>query len=264
MLRKNTKVKKLIVAALVGTFAAGPILMGAMATQAAPVAWGQDDYRDRGRKQTFTGLITKVDSDRRFDLRVGNKTYKVTSSYRLPQEVKRWKMVRVYGIPQRNNEIVDARVDAVNNGPDDRGGRIQTFTGTVIQSMSDERFDVRVEDMILKVKTAYRMPRRLDNGDVVRVVGERSGDKSIERARVEVIQRAKDNDRNRDESFTGVITKIKSDRRFEFRVDRKTFDVYTADRLSRYLKEGDVVRVTGRRSGNSDINNARVVELNRR
>jgi membrane protein implicated in regulation of membrane protease activity len=138
----------------------------------------------------------------------------------------------------------------------------ETFTGSVIKTDSNQRFDIRVGRKTYNIKTAARLPYNLQKGDIVRVSGQRS-DNNINYARVEILRKTTKDNGHLDESFTGIITKISSDRRFDIRINGKIFNAYTAGRLPSYLKRGDKVRITGRRSGSNDINNARVVKLSK-
>jgi hypothetical protein len=69
-------------------------------------------YSDSFR--TFTGTVTKV-SNNRFDIRVGNTTYNVASSSRLPRNLDRGDIVRVYGQRFGQNDIRNASVSMINN-----------------------------------------------------------------------------------------------------------------------------------------------------
>jgi len=134
-----------------------------------------------------------------------------------------------------------------------------TLTGTVIKVDSNQRFDIRAGEKTYTVKTAVGLPRSVRKGDAVRVSGRKVGN-SIDHARVEILRSA--SNEYHEESFTGIITKIHSDRRFDIRINGKIFNVTTAGQLPRYLKRGDKVRITGRKSGGNDITNAKVIRLN--
>lgn len=135
----------------------------------------------------------------------------------------------------------------------------ETFTGSVIKFYSNQQFDIRAGRKTYSVKTAISLPYSLAKGDIVRVSGQRSGN-VINKAHVEILRKTSRKNGYQDESFTGIITKINSDRRFDIRINGNIFHVNTADRLPRDLKRGDKVRITGRRLGN-DINNTRVAKL---
>jgi hypothetical protein len=133
-----------------------------------------------------------------------------------------------------------------------------TFTGMVIKVDSNQRFDIRVGQKTYSVKTAVGLPRSVKKGDLVRVSGRKKAN-FIDHARVEILRSASSKYQN--ESFTGIITTINSDRRFDLRINGKIFHVTAAGQLPRYLKRGDKVRITGRKSG-GNITNAQVVRLN--
>jgi len=139
----------------------------------------------------------------------------------------------------------------------------ETFIGSVIKLYSNQQFDIRAGRNTYNVKTAIRLPYSLDKGDIVRVSGQKSGN-VINKAHVEILRKTSRNNDYQDESFTGIITKINSDRKINIRINGKIFNVNMAGHLPNYLKRGDKVRVTGRRSGSNDINNARVVRLSNR
>lgn len=74
-------------------------------------------------------------------------------------------------------------------------------------------------------------------------------------------------DRNRHErnqTFVGVVTKVKSSSEFDIRVKGKTYNVYVSGRLPRRLNRNDRVSVYGYRYGNNDIRDASVTILRNR
>ncbi len=66
------------------------------------------------------------------------------------------------------------------------------------------------------------------------------------------------------QTYTGIVTGVRSDQSFDVRIGGDTFNVYLSTRLPRQLNTGDYVRVYGVRSGNNDIRNASVSILNNR
>jgi hypothetical protein len=75
------------------------------------------------------------------------------------------------------------------------------------------------------------------------------------------------NDRNRyndRRSYTGVITRVRSNDEFDIRVGGTTYNVYLSSRAPRQLSRNDYVRVSGVRSGSNDIRNASVTLLRNR
>jgi len=69
----------------------------------------------------------------------------------------------------------------------------------------------------------------------------------------------------RGETFTGRVTRVKSDDEFDISVRGTIYNVYTRRDTSRRLSVRDRVEVTGRRVGNNDIRDAHVrILVNRR
>ena len=56
--------------------------------------------------------------------------------------------------------------------------------------------------------------------------------------------------------FTGVVTKRRSNNRFDVRINGKTYNVHTNRRLPSGLSTDDLVRIHGYRFGNNDIRDA--------
>lgn len=134
MTHQKTWVKKLLSATLVGVFAVAPLALGLSAAQADPPrhapAWGwrdknkhhdrdhdrdRDRDRDRNDYRSFTGTVSKVNSDSKFELRYDGKTYDVYVSGRLPRRLDRNDVVRVYGYRYGNNDIRNASVTVLRN-----------------------------------------------------------------------------------------------------------------------------------------------------
>ena len=215
--------------------------------------------------RTYTGRVSKVDSDQRFDLVIGNTTYNVLTSSRLPRRLNVNDRVRVYGRRTGDNDITGATVVVINNNNNNNeDDNYRTYTGRVSNVDSDQRFDLVVGNTTYNVLTSSRLPRRLNEGDRVRVYGIRTGDNDISRATVVVINDNNDDDNGNNGSdndyrtYTGRVTDIASGERFAIEVDGITYNVMTSSRLPRDLDEGDRVRVYGRRSGDNDIVNATV------
>lgn len=218
----------------------------------------QDNNNNDNR--SFRGRVSRVDSDQRFDLVVGNTTYNVITSSRLPRRLNVNDQVRVYGRRTGDNDITGASVVVINNNDDDDNGNdndFRTFTGRVSNIESDQRFDLVIGGTTYNVITSSRFPRDLEEGDQVRVYGRRFGANDISNARVSIINNNDDNE-NDFRTFTGRVSNIESDKRFDLVINGKTYNVMTSGRFPRSLNEDDRVRVYGRRSGANDIINATV------
>ena len=214
--------------------------------------------------RSFTGRVTDVDSDQRFDILIGNRTYNVISTTRLPRRLNRGDMVRVYGRLSGSNDIVNATVVVINNNNDGGYGDSRTFTGRVTEVESDQRFDMLIGNRTYNVISTTRLPRRLNRGDMVRVYGRLSGDNDIRNATVVVINDNNNNGVPGFSTYEGRVTEVESDQRFDVVVNGTTFNVISNTRLPRRLNRDDRVRIYGRRSGSNDIINASVVILNNR
>lgn len=190
MKHRNSIIKKMLSAALISAFAVTPVVMEMPAAQAAPPGWTQN-RNDRGRQryERFNGRVTKIDSDRRFDIRVGSQTYNVNLSSRLPRRLSKGDEVRVTGQRYGDNDINNARVESVRNNSGNHGNRYETFTGTVTKIEHSRRFDLRANGRIYNVNTANGIIRNLRVGNVVRVYGLRFGDNDINNANVKVVRR---------------------------------------------------------------------------
>jgi hypothetical protein len=66
------------------------------------------------------------------------------------------------------------------------------------------------------------------------------------------------------QSFTGVVTNVRSDQSFDVRIGGGTYNVYLNNVLPRQLNVGDQVRVYGVRYGSNDIRNASVTIIRNR
>lgn len=69
---------------------------------------------------------------------------------------------------------------------------------------------------------------------------------------------------NGGQSWTGTVTRVRSDRSFDFSVGGSTFNVYSNSLLPRGLNQGDVMRVSGVRQDKNDVRNASVRLVNNR
>jgi hypothetical protein len=73
-----------------------------------------NDWNNRSDYRTYTGTVTRVNSNSQFQLRVGGQTYDVSANRRLPA-LSRGDVVRVYGVRTGGNDINNANVAIVNN-----------------------------------------------------------------------------------------------------------------------------------------------------
>jgi Ni/Co efflux regulator RcnB len=128
MTHQKTLIKKLLSATLVSVFAVAPLALGFSAAQADPPrhapAWGwrdknrhhdRDRDRDHNDYRTFTGTVSRVNSDSKFELRYNGDTYDVYVSGRMPRSLDRNDVVRVYGYRSGNNDIRNASVTVLRN-----------------------------------------------------------------------------------------------------------------------------------------------------
>jgi len=220
------------------------------------------DDNDDNNYRTYTGRVVDVESDQRFDIVVGSTTYNVITTSRLPRRLTDGDRVRVYGQRDGDNNIVNATVTILDNNSDNDA---RTYTGRVVDVESDQNFDISVNGTTYNVFSAARLPRGLNVGDQVRVSGQRDGDNNILNATVTVLSNNGNNNNNGNSNdfrtFTGRVTEVQNDTRFELRVNGTDYDVVTASIVPRGLKEGDTVRVYGRRNGENNITNATVTVL---
>jgi hypothetical protein len=118
MKNKNVVLRKLLSAALLGAMCGAPLAGSLTSAQAAPPPWSNGHHRDGDRHEnyrTFVGVVTKVESSSKFDMRFDGKTYNVYVSERLPRRLDRNDRVSVYGYRYGNNDIRDARVTILHN-----------------------------------------------------------------------------------------------------------------------------------------------------
>jgi hypothetical protein len=138
-------IRKLIGVIAVGAFAFVPA-MGIISAQADPPrhapAYGRRDKNSKGRYdrnrnsrnrrndrnrnnrnnhnqnnrnrnndyRSYAGVVTKVHSKKKFDIRADGRTYNVTLSNNAPRNLSRNDYVRVYGKRSGNNDIKNASV----------------------------------------------------------------------------------------------------------------------------------------------------------
>jgi hypothetical protein len=210
------------------------------------------DNRNRYNSQSFTGRVTDVDSDRRFDIKVNDKEYNVYTRDRLPRQLNRGDYVRVYGDRVGDNGIRNATVALLDNND----GDYKSFTGQVTDVDSRQKFDIVANGKKYNVYTRNDVPRHLNRGDYVKVYGVRTGDNGIRNATVTILD-------SNSESVTwiGRVTDVDSNSRFDFEANGNSYDVFTRNSLPSRLNRGDYVRVSGRRDGKNNIVDASVVVL---
>lgn len=287
---QNAVWKKVLKMSLAGTFAISPITMGASVAQAAPPrqapAYGyrdKDGNRDRKNYQTLTGRVSNV-KGQQFDLRVGNTTYNILASSRLPNGLNQGDNVRVYGERYGNNNMRNANVSVIGNNDrgkwdnnrdrwdnnrrndrNDRWDNYQTFTGRVTDVESRSKFNVRIGNDTFNVYPSGHVPNKISENDTVRIYGQRYGDNDIRNANVVIVSNNNNGDwnnnnwnNNRNETFTGTVTDVESNSEFEIQSGNQKYDVYLSTNAPRRLDKGDTVRVYGSRYGDNDIRNANV------
>jgi len=141
--------------------------------------------------QTFTGTVNNVESNSKFDIRVGNQTYNVYPSGRVPGQISKNDTVRIYGQRYGVNDIRNANVVIVRKSNSDNNntwGNYQTFTGTVTSVVSNSLFNVRIGNDIYDVYPSSNVARRVDRGNVVRIYGRRYGVNDIRNANVVIVR----------------------------------------------------------------------------
>jgi len=159
--------------------------------------WGGGNWGNR--YQTLTGVVTDVERDS-FDLRVGNKSYEVHPSSRLPSELSRNDQVRVYGQVDdddvRNANVTIIRDNDRGNSKNDRGNskndrwdtKYQTITGTVERISNCNNFDLKENDRTYRVRLSGNAPGGLSKNDVVRVYGQVYGSNDIRNANIKILR----------------------------------------------------------------------------
>ncbi len=139
-----------------------------------------------------------------------------------------------------------------------------SYSGTVTNVRSGNSFDLRANGRTYNVYTSSSLPRGLSRGDEVSVYGRPYGDNDIRNASVRITdnnrndpQRDDNNDGNRYQTFSGIVTNVRNSREFDVRVGGTTYNVY-ANNAARNLSRNDEVRIYGQRIGSNDIRNASV------
>ena len=139
-----------------------------------------------------------------------------------------------------------------------------SFSGIVTNVRSGNSFDLRANGRTYNVYTTSGIPRGLSRGDEVRVYGRPYGDNDIRNATVRVTdnnrndpRRDDNNDGNRYQTFSGIVTGVRNNREFDVRIGGTIYNVYANNAAPR-LSNSDRVRIYGQRSGNNDIRNASV------
>jgi membrane protein implicated in regulation of membrane protease activity len=261
--------KKMLKVSMAGTIAIAPVLIGISAAQAAPRSYSRTTvYRSETVYLTITGRVTSVESNSRFNIEVGNTEYNVYLSTSAPRRLDKGDTVRVYGRRYGNNDIRNASVAIIINTPGNgstQWGDFRTFTGRVTSVESNSRFNIEVGNTDYNVYLSSSAPRRLDNGDIVQVYGRRYGNNDIRNANVRIIRNTPGNGSTQwgdFRTFTGRVTSVESNTRFNIQVDGTEYNVYLSSSAPRRLDRNDTVRVYGRRYGNNDIRNANVSIIN--
>ena len=265
----RSSLKKLFGTVAAGAFIALPLASTLAPAQATPLLLAKND-RNNNRKnrevRSLEGVVTADRQGRDFTLRLDNgQRVMVRSDEREPRRLSTGDRVRVVGSYRRNQPSV-FRADVVIVLTNQNNNTSQTFTGRVSNVDSDQRFDLVVGNITYNVLTTNRLPRGLNEGDRVRVYGTRTGANDISRATVVVINDNGDDNNNDGDyrTFTGRVSNVDSDQRFDIVVDGKTYNVATSSRVPRGLDEDDRVRVYGLRTGDNNIVNATVAIVDNR
>ncbi len=165
----------------------------------------------------------------------------------------------------------------------DHNNNYRTITGVVTRDRRGDEFNLRMSNgRIIRVDANRREPRRLSEGDRVRIYGHYVNNVFSARNIVITDNRNRNDrdrydrndrdrydrdryDRNNDyRSYTGVVTNVRSDSKFDIRADGTTYNVTLSKNAPRRLDRNDYVRVYGMRSGENNINNASVSILRNR
>jgi membrane protein implicated in regulation of membrane protease activity len=151
------------------------------------------------------------------------------------------------------------------NARNDRDYR--TLTGVVVNDVRGRDFVIRANSgERINVRSDEREPRRLSEGDEVRISGYflRNRRDTFFATDVQILSNQRGNNRNGYTTYTGRVTDVDSNQNFDIEVNGTTYNVYAKERLPRRLNRGDYVRVYGVRSGDNDIRNATVAILDNR
>ncbi len=183
-----------------------------------------------------------------------------------------------------------------NNSSNKSYRETRTYEGIVTNDQPGREFVLRLDNgQIVQVRSEEREPRRLSNGDRVRVQGyflrtgeqnrsnTRYNDRVVFRATDVQITRNTNNNRygnngnrygnnggiyggygNNDirRSVIGVVTDVRSDRRVTVRADDRDYDVESAWKLNSEIRRGTRVQVSGEMRGNN-ITRAAIVPTSR-
>ena len=205
---------------------------------------------------TYTGEVTDVQSDRKFEVRIDGRNYDVTTDSST-RRVNRGDIVRITGRREGNNDIREARLtvtrsndDRYNNYGNDRDAR--SYDGVVTRVDNSREFEVRIDGRTYRVSSDAAL-RNLNRGDEVRIYGRRDGNDEIRNADVRVTRQNYDNGQR--VTLKGVVTRVHSDRDFDIVVDRQTYNVRT-DSATSNLNRGDEVRVYGQLFDGGDVRSA--------
>lgn len=279
----------------------------------------RDDYRNN-RDDSFTGVVTNVRGDNRFDARANNQIYNVTTDDSLPRALSVGDTVRVSGQFYGDSDVRRANVSAINDGDSNRydnrndnrdGNRYddrndsspRNYRGTVEILLPGNEFNARIDGRIYKIYS-LESTRDLRLGDPITIYGQMDRGANIRSARVTVENyrnngqrdnnyrddkyrdnKDHDNDyrdnKDRDDKYRdnnyrndngrpggydgqrdfdtyfGEVTDVRNSREFDIDMDGRTYNVY-ADKSTKHLNRGDIVRVYGKRVGTNDIREAKV------
>ena len=167
-----------------------------------------------------------------------------------------------------------------NRNDDNFYNSTRTLEGVVVNDLAGRNFVLRLDNgRTIRVRLDEREPRRLSQGDRVRVQGSfdqtnrdnrdntRYNDRLVFRAtEVRVIRDRNNNNRNNNNNYNGqrtlngIVTSVRSDRSFTLSALNRTFDVTSSSRLPRGLREGNIIRVSGEVRGDN-ISDADVTVL---
>lgn len=243
-----------------------PIAIGATAANAAPRGSWPGNNNNNSRR-TLEGIVTQDLAGRNFTLRVDNREIQVRLNQEEPRRLSRGDKVRVEGYYTNNLFLatkLEILVDRNNNNGWNNNER-RTLEGRVIDDKRGDRFVMRTDTgRSVEVDSNKREPRRLSNGDRVRVYG-RFNDKVFSAESITIVR---DNNgwNNRSYNgqgyFDGTVDGIRGDRDFDLRSNGNTFNVKLNRDAPRRLSRGDSVRVFGSRTANNGIINATVLFMN--
>jgi membrane protein implicated in regulation of membrane protease activity len=135
----------------------------------------------------------------------------------------------------------------------------RTIEGTVTNDRKGRNFTVRtLNGQWVQVRLTRDEPRRLDEGDRVRVYGYFQGNHFVGTS-LSILTNTTQNDNRNHVTVTGVVTDVQSDR-LRVRSGSRLYTVYSNNGWPSNLDEGDRVRVVGRLSG-STLTSSNIVVL---